>query len=270
MNLIRKNIFIEGMQGSGKTTLLRLLSQKLPDYHMYWEGDISPVELAWCSYMTPEQYEQALQKFPALEEEIRQNTAEEGEYRIVSYTKILADDRAFYQHMEQYEIYNGRRTPKEFREIILRRFAAFNGEGNLFECSVFQNIMEELILYDRMPEEEILDFYKNLFAQIEMEKFFMIYLDSEEMETNIEQIRKERVDLQGQEIWYELMMRYLNDSPYGKEHPFQGTADMAAHFRRRRDMEKRIVREIIGEKCMVLPAKQYELDEVVKRIKSQR
>ena len=43
-----KNIFIEGIQGTGKTTLLRLLGQQLPDYHVYWEGDYCPVELAWC------------------------------------------------------------------------------------------------------------------------------------------------------------------------------------------------------------------------------
>ena len=43
------NIFIEGIQGAGKSTLLNQLQRMMPDYRAYREGDISPVELAWCS-----------------------------------------------------------------------------------------------------------------------------------------------------------------------------------------------------------------------------
>ncbi len=57
---MKNHIFIEGLQGSGKSTLLRSLSQKFPEYKAYYEGDISPVELAWCSYMTKAQYEEAI------------------------------------------------------------------------------------------------------------------------------------------------------------------------------------------------------------------
>lgn len=261
-----KNIFIEGTQGSGKTTLLRLLSQKLPEYHMYWEGDISPVELAWCSYMTEAQYEQVLRDFPEQEAEIRRNTAVEKDHRIVSYTRILAENRVFYEYMERFEIYNGRISFEEFCTVIRKRFAVFRGEGNLFECSFFQNIIENLMLYFLLSEEEILDFYMKLFALVDTEKFLMIYLESEDMEANIWQIKKERTDQQGNEIWYDLMMRYLNDSPYGKEHPFAGVEDIAAHFRRRADLEKRILREVIGAQGMILPAKQFEVDDVVRKI----
>lgn len=51
------NIFVEGLQGTGKTTLLDRLSKAFPKYHVYKEGDVSPVELAWCSYATKGQYE---------------------------------------------------------------------------------------------------------------------------------------------------------------------------------------------------------------------
>ena len=52
------NIFVEGIQGAGKSTLLNKLQKNMPEYKVYREGDISPVELAWCSYMTSEQYEE--------------------------------------------------------------------------------------------------------------------------------------------------------------------------------------------------------------------
>jgi thymidylate kinase len=54
------NVFIEGIPGSGKSTLLNKLQESLPLYKFYYEGDISPIELAWCSYMTHEQYKRQL------------------------------------------------------------------------------------------------------------------------------------------------------------------------------------------------------------------
>ena len=57
---MKNHIFIEGLQGSGKSTLLRNLSRKYPEYKAYYEGDISPAELAWCSYMTKTQVDGAV------------------------------------------------------------------------------------------------------------------------------------------------------------------------------------------------------------------
>ena len=68
------NIFIEGLQGTGKTTLLSTLSKKYPQYDTYREGDISPVELAWCSYMKEEDYERILAKYDYCREEIEKKT----------------------------------------------------------------------------------------------------------------------------------------------------------------------------------------------------
>ena len=262
-----KNIFIEGMQGCGKTTLLRNLSQSLEGYHAYWEGDISPVELAWCSYMTQEEYQKVIDKYAPLREEIVKNTKEEEGYRIVSYTRILAENRSFYEEMEEFEIYNGRKSFQEFRDIIFKRFRAFRGEGNLFECSFFLNILENLMLFYRLSEEEILAFYQEAFSNLEQDKFLMLYLHSENFEENLLQIKKERVDEKGNEIWFEMMLRYLNDSPYGKEHPFREIEDMTAHFGRRLRMEERLIKEVLSGHCIVLEAKKYLLEEVVREIK---
>lgn len=54
------NIFIEGIPGSGKSTLLDALARNFTDFRVFREGDISPVELAWCSYMSKEEYRLAL------------------------------------------------------------------------------------------------------------------------------------------------------------------------------------------------------------------
>ena len=257
------NIFVEGLQGSGKSTLLRLLGKQFPDYHVYSEGDYCPVELAWCSYMTEPEYHQALAAFPALEDEIRKHTTKESGAYVVEYTRILAERRDFYEYMERYEIYNGRRTLDEFKQILLGRYTAFRSHGNLFECAFFQNTVEELLLYGNLSESEILSFYKELFETLKHKNFFLIYLHSEQIEENILQIKRERSDENGNELWYPMMLAYLNSTPYGKEHPFETVTDMVSHFKRRSQLELKIIKEVLGTQAVVIPAKAYRIEELV-------
>jgi len=150
------NVFIEGIPGSGKSTLLGKLQRNFPEYKFYYEGDISPVELAWCSYMTKEQYKKAVKDWPQLEAKIMENSIFEDSHYIVSYTRIQIDNQEFYRYMERYEIYGGRKTIEEFSKIIFERFRNFNGVGNVFECAFFQNIIEELMLFAQYDDLQIL------------------------------------------------------------------------------------------------------------------
>ena len=58
------------------------------------------------------------------------------------------------------------------------------------------------------------------------------------------------------------MLKYLQESPYGKVHGFDGLEDMIAHFERRCALEERIITEVLKEDCMVLKAKEYRLEEI--------
>lgn len=73
----KTNYFIEGLQGAGKSIFVQKLSEVLDDYKVFREGDYSPIELAWCAYVTEEQY-----------------------------TQILTDRPGFHRELERYEIYN--------------------------------------------------------------------------------------------------------------------------------------------------------------------
>ena len=259
-----KNIFIEGIQGSGKSTLIQRLSERLPEYHRYAEGDISPVELAWCSYMTKAQYEDVLDKYPDIIEEIRRWTAVEGECYIVAYTRIITDYPGFHKYMEQFEIYNGRRSLAELKEIVLRRYEAFRGEGNLFECAFFQNVVEDMILFHLLTDDEIVEFYRELWEKVDKEKFLMLYLDNEDIAENVRIIREERCDQAGNQLWYQLMLEYLKSCPYAKAHSMENFEDMVAHFEHRRAVEKRIIAEVLEECAVILPAKKYDVEDVLK------
>lgn len=263
---MKKNIFIEGIQGMGKSTLSSHLAKKLEGYQVYHEGDISPVELAWCSYMTKEQLDANIKKYPDFEEEINQKTKQEDEYYITAYTRILTEQRSFYEDMEAHEIYNGRVGFEFFHDVIMKRYQKFAEEGCVFECSFFQNSIETMMLYYQLSEEEIVSFYKEAYALLKDKGFLMLYLDSEHIKENILQIKKERSDEHGNEMWYPLMMKYLQESPYGKEHAFEGIDDLVAHLERRRNIERRVIDEVLKDACIILPAKEYDLDKVLQDI----
>ena len=308
-----KNIFIEGIQGMGKSTLLSYLSNYLKDYHTYREGDLAPIELAWCSYMTENEYNNVLEKYPDIADEIQKWTKQENSHYIVAYTRIITDYPGFHKYMEEFEIYNGRKSFDEFKEIIYGRFEKFkclecrdniknvnslnnsnnynsfsnldnfeksdmldnsNGsdifnkskefsnEGNLFECAFFQNIIENLILYYQLEDDEIVEFYRELFEFVDKDTFLLLYLDSNDIEENILKIKSERVDAAGNEMWFPLMMAYLANSPYGVAHGYKEFSHLIEHFKHRQLLERRIIAEVIKENAMIVPSKAWDKEQI--------
>jgi len=249
------NLFIEGIQGAGKSTLLSEIARQRPTYRVCREGDYSPVELAWCAWMDREQYAAVMEKYALIRGEIEANTFREGDHYIVTYTRILTDIPGFHKDLEQYEIYNGRRTLQELERIIFTRYERFRGSGYLFECAFLQNIVEDLILFHQLSDEEILSFYRRLYAVIPKEHFRLLYLYNDRIAENIRIIQRERCDDQGNQMWYPLMMEYLVNSPYGKVHAYKGFEDLVSHLKHRQQVELRIIREILGDRARIFPAK---------------
>jgi len=233
-----KNVFVEGLQGMGKSTLVGRLAERVPQLRVCREGDYSPVDLAWCAWMTPAEYEAMLERFGNLTEEIVRNTVREGERLIVTYTKIRTDDHSIYKAFEDFEVYNGRKTLAELKEIIFTRYENYRGTGGLFECAFFQNIIEDLILYHQLSDDDIVAFYHGLWDALDKKNFLLLYLYSDDVESCIETIRKERSDGQGHEIWYEMMLAFLSGCPHGKAHGLKTFEDLVAHLRHRQQPRK--------------------------------
>lgn len=225
----RDNYFVEGLQGAGKSTFVHKFSEQFPDYKIFREGDYCPVELAWCAYCTEEEYSGILEEYPALEGEIKAKTILEGGHRIICYTQILTDILDFHRNLEKFEIYNGNLERAAFEEVVLGRYAEWNGRGQVFECSVFQNIVENQMLYLQMTDDEILCFYRKLKNILEGKPYKIIYLDVDDIAAGINCIRKERSDEKGNELWFPLMVRYVEESPYGKKHALAGFEGLICH-----------------------------------------
>lgn len=231
--ILRKSIknFIKGLQGAGKSTMVRRLSEQLPEYKVFREGDYSPVELAWCAYVTEPQYQDILMRYPSMKNDIDDKTIIEGDHRIICYTRILTDIVGFH---------------KDF-----------------FECSIFQNIIENQILYLMMSDEEILDFYCRLKQVLSGKQYQIIYLDVDDICSTIELIKKERSDENGNELWFPLMTRYVEESPYGKAHSLHGMEGLIIHLERRKSLEHRIINEIFKNHTIIAKSKDYNLKELL-------
>ncbi len=263
MNL-NTNLWIEGLQGSGKSTLLQELVNLYPELKVCREGDYSPVELAWCTWMDAEQYEAVLDRYAAISEEIKQYTVQESDRFIVMYTRILTDIPGFHKDLEEYEIYNARKSFDEVKDIVTSRYKAFRGIGYVFECSFLQNLTEDLILFHEKSDEEILEFYRELYEALDKESFRLLYLYSEDVEENIRIISKERSDTDGTPLWLPMMLEYLKNSPYGMKHGMEGFDDLIAHLRHRQELELRIIKEIVGERAVVLTSKKWTRAQISK------
>ena len=66
------NWFVEVLQGSGKSKKNEKLSGKYPDHQVFREGDYNPVELALCAYVSKEKYEEILDTYKELRQEIEE------------------------------------------------------------------------------------------------------------------------------------------------------------------------------------------------------
>ena len=260
--------FIEGIQGSGKSTLVKLLSKKCPDYKMIEEGDYSPVELAWCAYMGMEDYQAALEKYPSVKTEMEAKTHFEDDHAVVCYTKVRTDVQSFYQAMETYEIYNNRVSLERFKDIVLKRYGSWDGAPLITECALFQNIVEDLILFRDMPDEAILDFYRNIKTAIGDKHIHIVYLKSEadDIRRNLETARHDRVDDKGNEVWFSMLCDYFNNSPHAARNGIEGEDGLVSHWIHRQDLELRICEELFPDRCTLLPSKLYAEKDIEKLV----
>ena len=256
------NYFIEGLQGSGKSTLMKKLSAKYPDHRAVYEGDYSPVELAWCAWVSRDKFREILDKYQAIRQDIEAESHAEEDGMVICYTKVRTDIPGFYQDLEQYEIYNGRMDFEEWKGVILSRFGKWTGGRNIFECSLFQNIVEDMILFRNASDREIFDFYREIRSALREKDYRILYLKTDDIAASIDAVRKERTDEQGEEQWYRMLCGYFDASPFAVKHGVSGPGALLEHLKHRQELELKICAGLFPDRVAVLRSREYREDEI--------
>ena len=92
--------------------------------------------------------------------------------------------------------------------------------------------------------------------------FKIIYLDLEDIPKDIDVIRKERSDDKGNELWFTLMTRYMEESSYGVERDLKGLNGLLTHIERRKTLKHRIINEVFNENTITVKSKNYVLSDL--------
>ena len=88
-------------------------------------------------------------------------------------------------------------------------------------------------------------------------QYQIIYLDAYDVRSIIELIKKVRSDENGNELWFPLMIQYLEHSPFGKKHSLHGMDGLLIHLERRKALEHRIINEVFHDETLVIKSKNY-------------
>ena len=177
---------------------------------------------------------------------------------VVCYTKINTDISGFYEYMEQYEIYNGRVAYEDFRRILLNRYSAWNEQKSIFECSLFQNTTEDMILFRNASDDEIISLYRDIAKVLDGKDFHIVYIKTDNIAENLDIIRSERSDDKGNEVWFNMLCGFFDNSLYAKNNGVSGAEGIISHWKHRQELELRICREVFDGKYTVLRSKSFD------------
>jgi hypothetical protein len=249
-------IFIEGLPGSGKTTFARRLAGDLKEaghrvIH-FVEGDLHPLDLAWCARMTDKEFDAICQKYPTLAEELRMHSTIEEDIRIVAYTRVRHPDtnHAFYDDLEQYEIYKSD-DAKRFLQVHHDRWRRFNESFDkdaiyVFECIFLQNHINELILKHDTDFDGMTQYFQQLAGAIRGTNPLMVSIRQMDIETTLNRWINERrsTDPSRYRDWIDSVNRYLEGTRHGHRKGFVGEDGMLRYCHHRQALEQRLLDEL--------------------------
>jgi adenylate kinase len=249
-------LFIEGLPGSGKTTY----ANKLKKYYeskglrvvQFSEGDLHPIDLAWCAMMDKDQLEHVLETYPLLKDEILRLTKKEDDKYITAYTRVRHEEisQTFYDEMKAYEIYRTKNL-NTFLEAHLKRYEYFSNHYDqdtlyIFECIFLQNHITELILNYNLDKEEIIDYFQKLIKPLEKLNPMIFYIYQNDIKHIFHKTIEERRTDQPEKYrdWIDEVIIYLESTKYAKSLDFLGREGMLRFGQYRQNLEQKILKKI--------------------------
>lgn len=273
-----KIFFIEGNPGSGKTTYAKRLSQSLTEkgYHvkMYQEGDLHPIDLAWCAILTKDEYYGILAHYPLLKDEIIGLTQPMDDLFVVAYTKVNPKiaPQSFYKELSNFEIYQNYSLKyfKDMHHKLWNRFGneALNDTIYIFECVFIQNHINELILKFNLDKSSIIQYFDDLISPLRVLDPYILFIEQKDVEVCINHISDERKtdDPTKFKDWFDLVIDYFHNTRFANELGYTNYQGIIKYFIDRQNLSLELLSKLnLSHNILEL---YQDFDDVYQRLES--
>ncbi len=269
-------IFIEGLPGSGKTTFAKRLNTELNTrgytVKQYSEGELNPIDLAWCALLTEEDFKTLTKKHPLLKHEFVKHSVKLDNTYAFAYTQCdhAYTTKAFYEDLEQYEIYRTKDIDY-FMSMHLKLWKQFDKNAKddtiyIFESIYIQNHINELMLKYDYSNDDIETYLTTLMQNFNRITPVLCHIEQKHVEATIGKMAKERVskDKTKYNDWIDNVITYIGNQPYAEKYNYTDYPGIIKYFSLRQKKTVSLLPKLQMKKFNYLLDNNY--DEVFKAL----
>lgn len=271
-------IDFEGIHGCGKTATAWILNKNLHDLgvksKLFFEADMdapyeNPCDLTFMSAFSYSEFTWLLDSFPEQAARIKSSAKKLDDYYLLFYPDFYNESKELTDILLKNQAYEGRLCSITFTRLMLQRINDFVHSAlkdetiYIFESVIFQHIINELLRFGKLTEEEVSGFISEAVNALKPLNPVLFHLRTNDINGNIDKIARERLsdNLELYPDWIDYMVQYVRDSDYGRINNVKNREDVIEYFKARAEVEN-IAFDLLDARKYVLEIDHMSKDEL--------